>query len=222
MNTVLLAVQDPALATTFHAALQATGAWQVPAPVHSVADARAALIRHAPQVLVVDLRLTDGPALSLISLLRVRQPGGHGHAPAQVLVLARDEADPLLLDALQAGADNFLITTDAAPDALAAHVQETLDGGAGIAPSIARRLLEHFGNGAVGAQGRPSRQVEDLANPLALTAAERLLLRKLSFGEPLADVAGRQGLPPRALTARVRDIYRKMQWARHAGNLKLV
>ena len=221
MNTVLLAMHDPALATTFHAALRATGAWQVPAPVHRVADARAALIRHTPQLLVVDLRLNDGLALSLISLLRLRQPSGHGQTPAQVLVLATNEADPLLLDALQAGADNFFITTDAAPDALAAHVRKTLAGGADIAPWIARRLLDHFGNGVVGAHGRPSRQVEDLSNPLTLTAAERTLLRQLSSGDRLADVACRQGMGPRELTARVRDIYRKMQWALHAGNLTL-
>ena len=222
MNTVLLAVQDPALATTFHAALQATGAWQVPAPVHSVADARAALIRHAPQLLVVDLRLKDGLAASLIRLLRLRQPVSQGHAPAQVLVLATNDADPLLLDALQAGADNFFVTTGTAPEALAVHVRETLAGGADIAPWIARRLLDHFGAAAAGTPGAASRYVEDMFNPLALTAAERTLLRQLSIGDRLADVAGRQGMGPRDLMARVRDIYRKMQWALHAGNLKLV
>jgi hypothetical protein len=40
-------------------------------------------------------------------------------------------------------------------------------------------------------------------------------------GTRLADVAQRQGVLPSDLTARVRDIYRKMQWALHAGNLRL-
>jgi DNA-binding NarL/FixJ family response regulator len=217
MNTVLLAVQDRALATTYHDALQAGGEWQVLPPVHSFADTRAALIRHAPDLLVADLRLSDGKAIGLIRLLSLRQPVGRSRA--QVLVLAARESEPLLLDALQAGADNFFLTAGAAPEALALHVRETLAGGADIAPWIARRLLDHFG---VGARTLQVAHVEDMNNPLALTPAESTLLRQLSLGERVADVARRQGVVPRDLTARVRDIYRKMQWTLHAGNLRLM
>jgi DNA-binding NarL/FixJ family response regulator len=217
MNTVLLAVQDSALAATLHDSLQATGEWQVLAPVHSVADTRAALIRHAPDLLVADLRLSDGKAIGLIRLMALRQPVGR--ARAQVLVLAARETDPLLLDALEAGADNFFMTAGAAPGALAQHVRDTLAGGADIAPWIARRLLDHFG---VGTRALQAGHVEDMNNPLALTGSESMLLRQLSLGERLADVARRQGVLPRELTARVRDIYRKMQWTLHAGDLRLM
>lgn len=212
MNTILLATRDPALAATCQAALQTAGAWQVLPPVHCLADARAALVRQAPALLVTDMQLRDGQAISLVRTLRLRQ------ARTQVLVLATDEADPRLLDALQAGADNFWLVRPEASETLAVHARETLAGGADIAPWIARRLLDHFGQPARDAQGR---NVEDLTNPLALTSAERLLLRQLSLGERLADVASRQGVGPREITAKVRDIYRKMQWTLHAGNLSL-
>jgi DNA-binding NarL/FixJ family response regulator len=175
------------------------------------------VVRQAPDLLVTDLNLKDGSAIGLIRLLQLRQPAGR--ARAQVVVLAEQESDPLLLDALQAGADNFFLIRGADPQALAVRVRETLAGGANIAPWIARRLLDHFGVG-VGA-GQHDGHVEDMNNPLALTMAERNLLRQLSVGTRLADVALHQGVLPNDLTARVRDIYRKMQWALHAGNLSL-
>jgi DNA-binding NarL/FixJ family response regulator len=219
MKTILLAVQDTALAAGFHAALQGTRAWQVLPPAHCFADTRAALVRHAPDLLVADLNLRDGSAIGLIRVLQLRQPAGR--VRAQVLVLAAQESDPLLLDALQAGADNFFLTSGAEPQSLAVRVRETLAGGADIAPWIARRLLDHFGVGAGRRASLRDGQVEDMNNPLALTMDERSLLCQLSLGDRLVDLARQQGVQPRDLTSRVRDIYRKMQWALHAGNLRL-
>lgn len=218
MDTLVLAVHDAAQAAAWHHELQATGDWLVPAPVHSFALARQWLIRQPPALLVADLRLCDGTVIELTRVLRTGLRPASGRPRTQVLALAASDADPLLLDALQAGVDNFFISTGAPTGALAAHVCETLAGGAEIAPWIARRLLDHFG-----VQWQQSRRVpvEELNNPLALTVAEQGLLRRLSVGEPLAEVARREGVVPHELTARVRAIYRKMQWALRAGSLSL-
>jgi len=213
MKSVLLAVNNITQAPTWQAELRAAG-WTVPGPVCSFVEARRQLARQAPAVLVTDLRLLDGSVIELIQTLCA----GSRAQRVQVLVLAATEADPLLLDALQAGADNFFMVPDAQPGALAAQVLDTLAGGAAIAPFIARRLLEHF---AVSGREPARRAVEDLSNPLALTAGECRLLRRLSIGERLADLAHHEGVGPRELTARVRTIYRKMQWALRAGDLRL-
>lgn len=218
MQSILLAIHDRARASACCQALRAEGRWQTLDPVHRFADVRATLIRRPPDLLVADLRLADGSLIDMIQAMRAPRHQAEDALRTQVLVLTGQEADPLLLQALQAGADNFYDTRAHTPEALASHVYETLAGGAAIAPWIARRLLDHF---SVDRRSASSQPIEDLNNPLALTPAERTLLCQLSVGERLADVARRQGVVPREITGRVRAIYRKMQWALLAGDLKL-
>ena len=213
MKSVLLALNDSPQASAWHDELRDAG-WTVQGQSPSFLETRRHLARRMPAVLVTDLRLQDGTVIDLIRTLCA----GPWAPRVQVLVLAAVEADPLLLDALQAGADNFFMVPGAQPGALAAQVRDTLGGGAAIAPWIARRLLAHF---AVSDREPPRRAVEDLSNPLALTAGECTLLRRLSIGEQLADLARHEGVGPRELTAQVRTIYRKMQWALRAGDLRL-
>jgi DNA-binding NarL/FixJ family response regulator len=214
MTSVLLATHDPRQCAARVEELRAASAWAVQPPVHSLVAARRAIALRMPALLVADLRLQDGTVIELIRVLR----SGPQPQRAQVLVLAGAEADPLLLDALQAGADNFFLTADALPGTLAQQARQTLAGGAEIAPWIARRLLDHF---AVTGREPGSPTVEDLSNPLALTTVERRLLRQLSVGQRLTDLASLEGVGPRELTNRVRAIYRKMQWALRAGDLRL-
>lgn len=213
MKSVLLAVNNTTQALAWQDELQAAG-WSVLGQPRSLLQTRRQLVRRAPAVLVADLQLQDGSVIDLIRVLC----GGPRAQRVQVLVLAATEDDPLLLDALQAGADNFFMVPGALPGALATQVLDTLAGGAAIAPFIARRLLEHFN---VDGRDPARRAVEDLSNPLALTAGECRLLRRLSIGERLADLARGEGVGPRELTAQVRTIYRKMQWALRAGDLRL-
>jgi DNA-binding NarL/FixJ family response regulator len=152
----------------------------------------------------------------MIRVLRM----GRSYLDTQVLVVARGEGDPLLLDALREGADSFYDPGDRAAEPLAAHARDTLDGNADIAPWIARHLLDHFER-RFHAQSMQQLRVEDMSSPLALTPDERVLLRQLAMGLRLSDVARYEKVPPRALSARVREIYRKMQWDLRAGDLTL-
>lgn len=214
MKTVLLAGHAPAQNQAWMKELQATGQWEVIGPVQSFASARVLLHRHDPDLLIAELRLVDGTVLDMIRVLRV----GLHYLRTQVLVVAHGEGDLLLLDALQEGADSFYDAADPRADALATHARETLSGGADIAPWIARRLLDHFERDRRTVAASP---IDELISPLALTADEVLLLRLLASGRRIADVAKYEGVAPRALSARVRAIYRKMQWDLRAGDLSL-
>ena len=214
MTTVLIAVHDPARAKLWHQELHDRGPWTVMRPAHSLAEARRRFASTPPSLLVADLQLEDGSLLELIESL----PHGSPASRPQVLALVRDEADPLLLDALQAGADNFFMTARARPGRLAAHVRATLAGSADIAPWIARHLLDFFGFSNRHAN---MDAVEDLINPLALTRWECALLRQLSAGAQMLELAQEEGMDQRELAARVRAIHRKKQWAQRAGNLSL-
>jgi DNA-binding NarL/FixJ family response regulator len=213
MNAVLLAVRDACQAGRWRAELSASARWTVLPLAHSNAEARLLLARERPELLITEPRLLDGDTVALI---RVLQQRARERAVATLVLTAGDE-DPLLMDALQAGADSLLDLRQAGPGALAEAARDTLAGGAQIVPWIARRLLEYFGGS--GAERVPS--VEDLVNPLALTGSERTLLRRLALGRPLGELARDEGVPARVLTARVRTVYRKMQWGLRAGDLKL-
>ncbi|MBI3368433.1 MAG: response regulator transcription factor, partial [Burkholderiales bacterium] len=171
------------------------------------------LHRHNPDLLVAELRLVDGSVIDMIRVLRT------GTAPlrAQILVVANGQDDPMLLDALQEGADNF-VEGDIEPGVMPQMAGETLSGGAHIAPWIAGSLLDHFGPPA---PDSVMRHVDQLVAPLELTPAERQLLRQLAMGRPMAEVADMREVSQRDIAARVRTIYRKMQWSLRAGNLSL-
>jgi len=219
MSTVLIAGSTAARNQVWRDELQQAG-WLVLEPVRSFAGARLQLHRHDPDLLIAELRLPDGTVLDMVRTLRLGLGRG-GHAKhAQILVLTQGgPGDPLLLDALHDGADSFLDLTDPQAAPLATRAAETLAGEADIAPWIARHLLDHF------EQYRPApfgtAAVDEMISPLALSFDERLLLRQLAMGLRLADVARLEKLPTRTLAARVRAIYRKMQWDLRAGNLTL-
>ncbi len=213
MNSVLVAARDAQLAERWLAELAASGQWSLLPAVTSNAQARAALARSDPVLLVTDLRLLDGATSDLIRALQYRGAGRRVHT----LVVCDGGEDPLVLEALQAGADNFFSPAGAPAGALAAGARDTVDGGAHVAPWVARRLLEHFGV----APNERQNAVEELASPLALNADERALLRRLSAGHLLGELASAEGVAARAVVARLRTIYRKMQWMLRAGDLTL-
>jgi len=214
MQSVLFAVHDPNQAAAWSQALRACSEWQVLEPARSFSQAHQSLLRHRPDLLVTELRLADGTASDIVRVLRT----GLNPLTTQVLVITHEADSGLLLDALQEGADNFVDAESMTPQSLLQHARDTLAGSAEIAPWVAQRLLEHFG--AVDRQTQRT-SIEDLTNPLVLTDAERCLLRRLSNGFRVAEVARAEGVRPRELAARVRAIYRKMQWQMRAGDLSL-
>ena len=214
MNSVQLAIHDPAQAALWCDVLGGSGQWLVLAPVRNFGAVRRSLAQLQPALLVSDLRLIDGTVVEIVRGLR----SGRNPLGTQVLVLTHRADDDLLLHALQAGADNFVNAENASPAEWLQHAAETLSGGADIAPWIARRLLDHFG---LRPSGKQRCAIEDLANPLVLTDPERQLLLQLSNGYRLGELARVEGVRPRELTGRVRQIYRKMQWQLRAGGLAL-
>ena len=218
MTSLLVAVQDTPESARWVQALRGQAQWLVQGPVHSLADTRELMRHYRPDLLVADLWLRDGPLGEALRPLHLGSGLPTAMSGCHVLTLSPGATHPLLLDALQSGADSYFDTSTGTTQELIALASETLAGGARIAPWIARQMLDHFDP-----RERRSRRAhfEDLVNPLGLTLAERDLLRHLAVGENLQDLARAEGVRPRDLAARVRLIYRKMQWSERAGQLAL-
>lgn len=216
--SLLLATRKPERAAALKTALQNGGPWLLQAPVHGLVELRRALVRRKPDLLLADLTLDDGALLALLRMLRSASHLAAAPWRTQVLLLVDNEHDPQLQLALQAGADGVHVFDRHTPRSLREQVAATLERDASVEPWLAERLLAHFGRDL---QGRSDVSVAELSNPLALAPAERSLLHRLAAGDGLAELASLQAVSPREITHRVRQLYRKMQLALHAGNLSL-
>jgi DNA-binding NarL/FixJ family response regulator len=212
MSRIVLVVREPSLALQWRSELAAGERHEVVAVTNGARSAQALLQQHRPQVVVCDLRLIDGTALAMIQWL--------GLQPQHPLVVAvaRDASEPLLLEALRAGADNLCVLTDGAPT-LAACVDQTLRGETALTAPIARALLEHFerSHALLGRHRRPS----DEQGALELEAPQRELLMRLAAGYNVEQLAQAQTVATRVLGQRLRAVVRKLQWDVRAGSLTL-
>jgi DNA-binding NarL/FixJ family response regulator len=111
--------------------------------VGEAADGRAGLrlIRSTrPQVVLCDIRM---PVLDGLALLR-EVTADPALAEVRVVMLTTFELDEYVFEALRHGASGFLLK-DAEPSSLLDAIRVVADGGSLLAPSVTRRVIEHFG-----------------------------------------------------------------------------
>jgi len=214
VSSVILVTRDPQQAIQWRGQLMAGHQHDVVAITNSARSARALLKQHRPRVVVCDLRLLDGTALAMIQWL-ASEPDAQRPA---IIVVAPDDTDPLLREAMRAGADNYHVPGPHA-DTLLGCVRKTLLGESTLTPSIAHALLDHFDRNAH-RKGDWS-PIDEVQSPLYLTPPERELLVRVAAGRELQQLAEQHALQPHALGAAVRGICRKMQWDQRAGSLSL-
>lgn len=213
LKSVLIAGWDPRRSAGWKRALNAAGGWKVRTPARSMGELQSRALKRPPDLVITDLHMPDGPATDLIRALRC----GVRPLSMPILVVTRKQ-DPLLLDALQEGADGVVDLSEPDGITLAEHARNVMNGGADIAPWIARRLLDHFG---MKLEHAHRQSVETAINPLELTEAERNLLRHISIGRRMLEAEQEAGMAASDGTTQVRAIYRKMQWSLRAGDLQL-
>jgi len=167
--------------------------------VGEAADGRQAVDRARqlqPDVIVMDVRMPglDGVGATREIVSWPRRP--------RVLVLTTFDLDEIVDDALDAGADGFLLKR-ATPEQLIDGIRTVYSGDALVAPAVTRRLLAAF------ASRRPQdRQRLQLA--AQLTEREASILRALAEGLSNAEIAGRIWLSPETVKTHVKSILLKL------------
>ncbi len=196
MIRVLLADDDVLVRSGLRALLGAEDGITV---VGEAADGREAVDRARelrPDVVVMDVRM---PRLDGVGATRelVSWP----HRP-RVLVLTTFDLDEVVDDALDAGADGFLLKR-ATPEELIEGIRVVYRGDALVAPAVTRRLLT-----AYAARRPPDRERLRLA--ARLTEREAEVLRALAEGLSNAEIAGRVWLSPETVKTHVKSILGKL------------
>ena len=144
MSIRVLVADDQALVRGgFVALLEAQDGIEV---IGEAADGRAGLAllrRTRPDVVLCDIRM---PVLDGLALLR-EVTGDASLAGVRVVMLTTFELDEYVFEALRYGASGFLLK-DSEPSSLLDAIRIVSEGGSLLAPTVTRRVIEHFGSTA--------------------------------------------------------------------------
>lgn len=170
--------------------------------VVATADGVAAARRRAavvtPEVVVMDMRLTDGDGARATAEVLAVSPR------SRVLVLsASDERDDVL-EAVKAGATGYLVKS-ASKSELSAAVRATAEGRAVFTPGLAGLVLGEY--------RRIARKRDSEAPVPTLTDRETEILRYVAKGLTARQIAARLSLSHRTVENHVQATFRKLQVA---------
>lgn len=170
------------------------------------ADAAArALLAQPVDLALVDLDLADGSGIDFIRECSRVSP------LTQCVVTSSYDDDSHLAAALSAGAHGYLLANQ--PEIVLVEQLQLLENGIPpLAPSIARRLVDHFARRNVDDSKapavRPRKPTQDL---VALSERETQVLTLIAKGMQIADVANLLEITPNTTCSHIKNIYRKRQ-----------
>ena len=159
-------------------------------------DAHRFLMRNSVDYAIVNMRLPDGNGADLIRQILKRNP------LAQVLVLSNVSDDNIVTQAIQAGANGYLLFQDPSAGDLLNCLNLMRAGGSPVSPQIARTVLRALPCRAAQAESMP------IDSPLSNRELEilRLIAKGISFSEMSQILA----ISTHTITTHVKKIYRKL------------
>ena len=197
MTTVLVADDQALVRGGFRVILKLAG-------IHVVAEAAdgkeavAAVLKHRPDVVLMDIRMPVMDGLEATRRILESRPG----QDVRVIVLTTFDLDQYVYAALAAGASGFLLK-DVSPEHLVAAVRLVRTGDALLAPSITRRLVERFAPRPSG-PGVPGRDLS------MLTPRELEVLGQIARGMSNAEIASAFTLSEATVKTHVTKILTKL------------
>jgi DNA-binding NarL/FixJ family response regulator len=135
--TVLLADDQPLLRRGFGMIIEAEPDLTVIAEAGDGAEAVTAARKHAPDVVLMDIRMPGTDGIEATRRIVAADPD------AKVLVLTTFDVDEYAFGALRAGASGFLLK-DVRPAELVAAIRTVAAGDAIVSARVTRRLLQEY------------------------------------------------------------------------------
>lgn len=171
--TVVIADDQPLARAGLRMILEAHADLQIMGEGEDGNQALSLVRRHRPDVAILDVRM---PRMDGLEATRALVAEG---CQTRILIVTTFDLDEYAFEALRIGASGFLLK-DAPPEEIVHAVRTVASGRAILAPTITRRLVEHYA-----ARPRPDASPE-LAS---LTDREGDVLRLLAAGRSNAEIA---------------------------------
>ncbi|WP_062383797.1 response regulator [Demequina iriomotensis] len=155
---------------------------EVVAEATSGVDAARLVHEHAPDVVLMDVRMPGMDGLTATREVLA------AHPDARIVILTTFDDDEYVYEALRAGASGFLLKS-VEGDALVSAVHVVAAGEALLAPEVTRRVIEQFAKGASAPAADPEPSPEAIGD-LSDREVEvlRLMARGLSNQEIAAEL----------------------------------
>ena len=193
---VLLADDDPLVRAGLKMMLRGAGDIEVVGEVEDGAAVAAAVRRHTPDVVLMDIRMPVMDGITATRTLTSRDTA------AQVIVLTTFDADRLVMAAVRAGAAGYLLK-HTEPEQIVAAVRRAARGEPALSPAAARALIEH-----AAASGT---RAEDAARRLALLSGrEREIAAAVAEGLSNAEIGARLHLSAGTVKAHLSSALAKL------------
>jgi DNA-binding NarL/FixJ family response regulator len=164
------------------------------------AEVLAAIDRHRPDVLLLDLRMPKVDGIAALGLLR-RQP-----QPPAVVVLTTFDTDDHLLQALRSGAAGFLVK-DTPPADIVRAIELVAAGESMLSPTVTRKLIDRLASDDDGAGARHRAAREQLRE---LTDRDREIALAVAEGKANAAIAAELHLSVATVKSHVSAILSKL------------
>jgi DNA-binding NarL/FixJ family response regulator len=199
MIRVMLVDDDPLVRSGLRMLLGGAPEIEVVAEAEDGDEVLAAVDRHRPDVVLMDVRMPRVDGVSAAGLL-ARQP-----APPKVLMLTTFDADDLVLRALRAGAAGFLLK-DTPPAEIVRAIELVAAGDSMLSPAVTRRLIDHVA--AAGEIGTPRADADLLL--ATLSPRELEVARAVGRGLANAEISAELHLSVATVKAHVSKVMEKL------------
>jgi DNA-binding NarL/FixJ family response regulator len=152
--------------------------------------------RHAPEVVLMDVRRPDLDGIAATRQVAQAAPG------VRVLILTTFEQDDYIFGALRAGASGFLLKR-ARPEELLAAVHTIAAGEALLSPSVTRRVIDRMAH-------QPTPELTGQAKLDGLTPREREVLALIARGLSNREIAAALTVEESTIRTHVKRILMKL------------
>lgn len=193
MNTSVLIYEDNnGLRESLSNLLQLTGSFTVLGTFSHCVDAEMQVKEHNPDVILMDIDMPGRTGIEAVQKIRAI------NTTVQIIMLTVFDDNTHVYDALFAGANGYLLKKYAS-DKLISSINEVLQGGAPMSPSIARMVINYMQKPA--------------AAPVAdyqLTPREKEILQSLSRGNSFKLIGSELDISLDTVRTHIKRIYDKL------------